>query len=62
LVSESRCPHNILGHRPHPDSLAAGAEAQSAAAKHPEVPGSVDERELNRAELRETAVEDASRI
>ncbi|KZT25104.1 hypothetical protein NEOLEDRAFT_1134342, partial [Neolentinus lepideus HHB14362 ss-1] len=59
LVSEQ---HNILAHRLPPDSMAAGAEAKSAAANNPEAPGSVDERELNQAELRETAIEDASRI
>ncbi|KZT19561.1 hypothetical protein NEOLEDRAFT_1123870 [Neolentinus lepideus HHB14362 ss-1] len=57
LMSEQ---HKILGHRPPPGSLAA--EAQSAAAKHPEAPGAAGGRELNRAELREAAVEDASRI
>ncbi|KZT18230.1 hypothetical protein NEOLEDRAFT_1184458 [Neolentinus lepideus HHB14362 ss-1] len=41
LTSEQ---HDILAHRLPPDSLAAGAEAKSAAAKHPEVPGSVDEQ------------------
>ncbi|TFK50567.1 hypothetical protein OE88DRAFT_1661049 [Heliocybe sulcata] len=57
LMSEE---HKLLGHRPPPGSLAA--EAQSAAAKHPDAPGAAGGRELNRAELREVAAEDAARV
>ncbi|KDQ54585.1 hypothetical protein JAAARDRAFT_196494 [Jaapia argillacea MUCL 33604] len=55
LMSEE---HKALGYRPPPGSLAA--EAQSAAAKHPN--GDAAHKELNRAQLREAAIEDAKRI
>jgi hypothetical protein len=47
--------HKALGYRPPPGSLAA--EAQAAAAKHPDAHLDVDP-----AALREAAVEDAARI
>ncbi|KAK1223422.1 hypothetical protein PQX77_013704 [Marasmius sp. AFHP31] len=52
LMSEE---HKALGYRPPPGSLAA--DAQSAAAKHPEGKASIDQQVLQRA-----AIKDAARI
>ncbi|PCH42988.1 hypothetical protein WOLCODRAFT_144313 [Wolfiporia cocos MD-104 SS10] len=52
LVSEE---HKALGYRPPPGSLAA--EAQAAAAKHPDATAQIDKHDLSRA-----ALEDAERI
>ncbi|KZV99451.1 hypothetical protein EXIGLDRAFT_724934 [Exidia glandulosa HHB12029] len=53
LMSEE---HKILGYRPPHDSLAA--QAQAAAAKHPDAPGAVN----NVAELKRLAADDAARV
>lgn len=48
--------HKVLGYRPPPDSLAA--QAQAAAAKHPNAPGAVPDV----AALKRLAADDAARV